>query len=259
MAEEVREHRAAEADSGGEAPGRASALVLRALLLLGLALLGIWLARATTIKDWLEPAGDIARRLQGIGWWSRPAFAVAMGVLVFAGVPRLLFCPLAGAAFGFWSGLAWSLVGTMLSYYGGFLFVRGRARVRRASPMQLPPRLAFLGRDPRLIGVIIARLMPLPGMVITTGLALSAVSHGAYLLGSLIGLIPEAAPLVLLGTGLLQERGRHVAFGAVGAVVLLAIGAWIIQRVSRQGLSHRRVATPAGNDPSESSDSGVGR
>jgi uncharacterized membrane protein YdjX (TVP38/TMEM64 family) len=42
-------------------------------------------------------------------------------------------------------------------------------------------------------------------MVITLGLALSSVSGPAYFVGSLIGLAPEAVPLVLLGAGLLPE------------------------------------------------------
>jgi hypothetical protein len=48
---------------------------------------------------------------------------------------------------------------------------------------------------------------PAPGLVST--IALSRVGHGAYLPGSAIGLVPKAAPLVLLGAGTLHARSRE--------------------------------------------------
>jgi hypothetical protein len=73
----------------------------------------------------------------------------------------------------------------------------------------------------------IARLIPLPGLVST--IALSGVGHGAYLPGSAIGVVARAAPLVLLGTGMVHADPAHLARLAVVAV-LCVVAPWMLMR-----------------------------
>lgn len=210
-------------------------------LLLALALLGIALSRVPAVREFFDRAGPATRWLQAQGPWAGLVFTGGMALLVLLGVPRLLFCPLAGAAFGFWPGLAWSTAATMLSYYSAFLFLRGAAWWRAEPLVQWPEKLAWLRGDVGFGGVVVARLLPLPGMLTTVALSLSGVGHRSYLFGSLVGLLPEAAPLVLLGAGLIEPDARQILkWGA--ALVLGVLGALLLARQFRgRGSSGRRT------------------
>ncbi len=203
-------------------------ILLRAAVLLGVVFTGMLLYRLTPLREWLEPAGRAAAWVRATGWAGGLVFYAGTALLIFLGVPRLVFCPLAGALYGFWGGLALSLAAPTTSYFLTFLVLRGRAE----GPLTgLPAALRFLGRDPGMSGVILARLLPLPGMVITLALALTGVGRRKYLFGTLLGLIPEAAPLVLLGAGWVDRRlGHPLHFGAL-ALLLFGVG----------GLAWRRV------------------
>jgi len=195
------------------------------LAFLAIAVAGAAAYRLTPLKDWLQPAGEAAAWVRQSGFWGVAAFLLGMSALIVAGVPRLLFCPLAGALFGFWGGLAVSAAATMASYYAVFRVIRGR-RIRADDAPSLHPKLAFLAGRPGLAAVIVSRMLPVPGMVVTVALAMCNVRAGVYLMGSLLGLIPEAAPLVLLGAGVLHSAADTPVKLGLAALVCMLV-AWL--------------------------------
>ena len=211
----------------------------------GLVIAGAFVVIApfTPLKHWLESPDAAARWFRGFGSGGVALFGTVMVVSIVVGVPRLLFCPIAGALFGFWNGLALSLAGSLLSYYLVFLFVRGRparGNLGDAGPRPpLHPRLAFLQGDPGVAGVILARLVPLPGALPTLALATSGVGHGAYLSGSAVGLIPEAVPFVLAGSGVVSADASHIARWVVGVLACVA-AAWTLKRYVARNLAATR-------------------
>jgi uncharacterized membrane protein YdjX (TVP38/TMEM64 family) len=201
------------------------AMLGKALLLLAIAVAGAMAYRFTPLKDWLQPAGEAAAWVRQTGLRGAGVFLLGMSVLIVVGVPRLLFCPLAGALFGFWGGFGVSIVGTMISYYAAFRVIRGRrGSTETARPMH--PKLAFLAGQPGLAAVIVSRMLPVPGMIVTVALAMCNVRTSTYLLGSFVGLVPEAAPLVLLGAGILQTGAEAPLKLAVAALVCILV-AWL--------------------------------
>jgi uncharacterized membrane protein YdjX (TVP38/TMEM64 family) len=205
-------------------PVNTRAVLVKSLVLLVLAVLGAILYATTPLKDWLGKAGPVGVWFREMGFFGLLLFTVAASVLILAGVPRLLLCPLAGALYGFWIGLAASLAATMASYYVGFIWIRGRQKHGLDRP-SLPHQLAFLAGDPGFSGVVIGRLAPAPGMVVTLALALSNVSTLSYILGSAIGLIPEAVPAVLAGV---MENDFH-KWGRMAVIALFCIVAgWLV-------------------------------
>lgn len=232
---------------GGDAkaPSMPARVPVKALGLLVLTLLGVLLYRFTPIARFFDPAGEAAAWFAGLGALGPAVFFAGMTVSILIGVPRLLFCPLAGALFGFWGGLAVAMAATLAAYYVAFVFLRERYP---GSPprMLLHPKLAFLGNDPGFGGVVIARLLPLPGMVGTVALSLSGVGHRAYLSGSALGLLPEAVPLVLLGAGLLRGDPRHVAELAVVAVLCVLVPWFLMQKAVRRRLREAGIEPGSG-------------
>ncbi len=163
--------------------------------------------------------------LANLGWMGPVAFVFLVAILVAVGVPRLLLCPAAGMAFGFWAGLLLSQAGTVLGYYVVFLFVRwgGRAFVLRHRPQLL--RFTERIRHQGIPAVILARQLPVHGLLVNLVLSLSPIRHRDFLIGSAIGLIPEAVPCTLIGTGAAQASLARSAGLMVLAVVGLAL-AW---------------------------------
>lgn len=212
-------------------------LLIKAVLLLALALAGAALSRIPAIREALAPAGHVSEWLRNMGGAAIPAFILGTGLLIAMGVPRLVFCPVAGAAFGFGTGLVTSTTATMLAYFGTFLFIRGRL-ADRETPFELPPRLAFLRVDPGLPGVILTRLIPVPGLIGTIALSLSPVRRRTYLLGSFLGLIPEAVPLVLLGAGLFEGNPKQLAWLGAGALLLVVACYLLMRRILRRTADH---------------------
>jgi len=208
------------------AVGRTDRVFVRALLLVLLVIAAAVIVPLTPLARWLEVPHEAADWIRGFGASGVVLFFAGMVALILVGVPRLLFCPVGGALFGFWGGLAYSIASSLAAYYLVFLFVRGRA-----SPPQIrfEGKLAFLRADPGLAGVILARLVPLPGLLPTLALATSGVGHAGYLVGSAIGLAPEAAPLVLLGTGGLHADAAHIARIVVAALACVTV-TWLLAR-----------------------------
>lgn len=165
--------------------------------------------------------------IRDLGIWAVPAFTLGMAVLVTVGVPRLALCTVGGMVFGFWGGMIWGQVGTLLAYYVVFLFVRlGGYR----SHIQALPQLArFSGllRRGGVPAVILARQIPLHGLLINVMLGLSRIRHRDYLLGTLIGILPEAIPFTLVGTSLTQQSDWSKAGYLAGAVILVAL-VWLL-------------------------------
>lgn len=215
-------------------------LVSKVLVLVLLAALGAILSRNPGVHEWLGHGGRLARELRGLGQAAVPAFFLGSALLICLGVPRLVFCPVAGAAFGFWGGLLVSTASTMAAYVATFLFIRGRL-ADSDQPVPLPAALSFLRHDPGISGVILTRLLPVPGLLGTIALSLCPVRTRSFLAGSLVGLIPEAVPFLLLGAGLFDGNPRQLAWMTAGALLVL-LASWLLVRhlLKRHRISPRR-------------------
>jgi uncharacterized membrane protein YdjX (TVP38/TMEM64 family) len=147
-------------------------------------------------------------------------------LLVAAGIPRLVLAAAGGAALGFWSGLLVVQIGSILGHYAVFLIVRwgGRDFVLQRWPTL--SRVADFIHDRGIVGVLLARQLPLHGMLVNLGLGLSRVTHRDFLLGTAIGILPEAIPVTLAAAGLINAPAQHTArFFVVGTIVVAIL--WI--------------------------------
>ena len=84
----------------------------------------VYLVRFTAAREYLGNIQNIKFWLLSLGWVGPAVWIGIVFLLVAAGTPRLLFCPIGGLAFGFWRGLLWTQVATLAGYYVLFLFVR---------------------------------------------------------------------------------------------------------------------------------------
>jgi uncharacterized membrane protein YdjX (TVP38/TMEM64 family) len=158
---------------------------------------------------------------------------LAVGALVMAvAVPRHIVSFLGGYAFGAGLGTALALLATELACVIVFLYGRYvgrplvseriRARVRRIED--------FLAANPFSMTLLI-RLLPV-GNNFATCLAagVSRVPARPFLLGSLVGYIPQTFVFALAGSGIEMGARLRLVVAAVFFIVSGAIGIWLYRK-----------------------------
>ena len=210
-----------------------------------LILLCVVLVAAVAIVQ-LSPVGALVRDVERVraamgrmGAWAYPACLVGSAVLIGCGFPRLVLCGVASAVLGVGWGLGLTQGGALLGYYAVFCFVRwggGEWVIQRR------PRLRAVAntiQDQGVAGVVLARQIPLHGTLINLCLGLSRVKHRHFLIGTAIGLLPEAVPVALVGAGLVKGSMKD-SVGMIGLAALVMCGVWLtgaylLRRRARRG------------------------
>jgi uncharacterized membrane protein YdjX (TVP38/TMEM64 family) len=174
----------------------------------------------------LDHLRDASDRIHSFGAKGPIVLSLSVAVLVAVGLPRLFFCLIAGTALGFWSGLLWAQLGTLIGNYIFFLLVRATdpAWAERILAKRGNLREVILERG--VSGVIIARQLPFPGLVINLVCALLPLRQIPFLLGTIIGQLPQAIPVTLIGAGILQPSLKK-SISVIGLAVVAAILSWI--------------------------------
>lgn len=177
---------------------------LLALLLLLPLLIGpnaaAWLAdRAAAWRGPIERLGAVP---------GAALVAIATAAAVVLGTPRLPLAAAAGLLLGLPVGLAASILGSLAGAWGDFAIAR-RAAGRPCGPADIVRPDDSLLRRLRCHGpfaVALLRLAPLPGAAINLLLAVTPCTTRDFLLGSVLGFLPEAVPAVLAGARLAAAR-----------------------------------------------------
>lgn len=185
------------------------------------------------VMEYLASAQEVAQKLTQSGWEGHLFFFFGATILVLLGMPRLLFCGIGGMAFGWWLGLIYAVLATLLAYYLQFIFVRWGGKPFVEKYLKKYPNAGKYVRDEGLSAVILARQVPLPGIALNFAFGLSTVRKRDYLLGTLVGQIPEALPCTLIGAGLLENSAESLILTlavAVAAFALLWFGFHLLTR-----------------------------
>ncbi len=236
------------ADRPSSLKSPASDFSWKPLVMLAVVLAGFALVYFTPARGYLADLQAVKYRLVSLGWMGPAAWIGIVLVLVAAGIPRRLFCPISGLAFGFWYGLLWTQMATLAGYYALFLFVRwgGQDFVLRHWPRVGRLKEHFRGHSAALV-VFAVRQLPISGLLINFLLGLSPIRHRHFLIGTAFGILPEAIPFTLVTSGVvkLSSRNTPLYIAAAAGMLLLACGAlWYFSRHSRI-LSELRDTTGA--------------
>ena len=184
------------------------------------------LAQEMLSESWID------QQVRGKGVSGELLFVAVGGVATALAVPRHIVSFLGGYAFGLGLGTALALAATELGCVLAFYYARlvGRplaakrlgARVRRIED--------FLSANPFSMTLLI-RLLPV-GSNLATCLAagVSRVPAQPFLLGSLLGYLPQTFVFALAGSGIEMGGSLRLAFAVVFFVVSSAIGIWLYRK-----------------------------
>jgi len=223
------------------------------LIVLAVVAVAFALVYFTPARKYLANIQSVKYWLLSLGWLGPAAWIGIVFLLVAAGMPRLLFCPIGGLAFGFWHGLLWTQVATLAGYYALFLFVRwgGRDFVLRHWPRVGRLKEHFHGHSAALL-VFAVRQLPISGLIINFLLGLSPIRHRHFLLGTAFGILPEAIPFTLVASGMLKLTGGNTPLyigAAVGVLLLVCAALWYFSRHSKLLADLRHVTEAADEEP----------
>ncbi len=204
---------------------------LAIIALIVIALLG--LVYFSPLRQYLSRWQELAGMLRRFGLWAPLIFTASVMLLVSAGFPRLAFCVIGGSTFGFWQGLLWAQLGTLAGTYAVFLLARSKAEWVRHYIEKRGHVQDFIRRQ-GIPGVILARQLPMPSLVVNLACGLVSFTHREFLVGTVIGQLPEAIPCTLIGAGLLRasfaESAGYIALAVATAIVLFLCARAILRR-----------------------------
>jgi len=226
----------------------------RLLIILAVVGAAFVLVYSTPARTYLRNIQSVKYWLMSLGWVGPAAWMGIVFLLVAMGMPRLLFCPIGGLAFGFWQGLLWTQVATLAGSYALFLFVRwgGRDFVLRHWPRVGRLKEHFDGHSAAIL-VFAVRQLPISGLVIDFLLGMSPIRHRHFLIGTAFGILPEAIPLTLVASGVVGLTGRNTPLEvalAMGVLLLLSFTMWYFSRHSKL-LAELRSKTKAPDEEAE--------
>jgi uncharacterized membrane protein YdjX (TVP38/TMEM64 family) len=217
-----------ELDAPETATDQSPSWIKMAFLAIGAGLL-LTVVYYSPLKQYLSHWHEVSEQIRSYGALAPLVVVAGVAVLVAIGFPRLLFCIIAGMALGFWSGLLWAQLGTLIGNYALFIVVRAGGRQWAERLVTKRARLNEILQRKGVLGVILARQLPLPGLIVNLACALLPIRHVDFLLGTIIGQLPQAIPCTLIGAGVLQVSfSRSVS--VIGLAVVLSVLAWIAIR-----------------------------
>jgi uncharacterized membrane protein YdjX (TVP38/TMEM64 family) len=162
-------------------------------------------------------------------------FVLVSSLLIMIGTPRLIFFTFGGFAFGLWSGLCYSLGACLAGSFLAFSLARWGARAwlaERFGDKRLIKRI--VAARPSIPAIALFRFLPISNALVNIGLALSAADSRQFLLGSLLGYLPQGLIAVLIGSGLAENSTGSGALQMGMASVLLLIVVYWTARMRRQ-------------------------
>ena len=194
----------------------------------------------TDLREILDNTSRLKSLVQGQGAWGPVSFIASSAILILVGMPRLLFCVLGGVLFGFIEGLIYSQLATIVGAYGTFLFARWGTQGWVERLKKDESRIYRMMENPTLLTVFLTRQLPSGGVFISLFLGFSSVSHVNFVIGSLLGFLPEAIPAVLIGSGA-GKTSMMLAFAQIlTAAAVLILAGIVILRLSAAYKKHHK-------------------
>ncbi len=199
----------------------AKAALLAAFLVAALALI-----RFSPLGDYLKISNVTAlqQRLAEFSRWAPVIFLLGGAVLIALGAPRSLISILGGMVFGLFQGvvlaLAASLLGSMAIFWLTRLLGRPLFKQKTGSYQNI---IEQYSKSNGFLLVILLRQLPLTCILVNVLIGLTSITTGAFLLGSIVGLLPETVIFALYGSSLQTGFVLRISVASFLLVLLVLI------------------------------------
>lgn len=192
-----------------------------------------------TVEHWLGAASNQP--------WGLPVAVGCFAALAFLGVPQIILIAAAVVAFGPWTGLAYSWVGTLVSAMIGFWLGRqfGARILRDFAGRGVNRFMRMIGENGFLASLIVRLVPSAPFIVVNMAAGVTPMRTRDFIAGTGVGIIPKIALTAFAGNSVLQAmRGggmQHIVILALVAAIWIGAG-WM----ARNWLKRRERETGDG-------------
>lgn len=187
-------------------------------------------------------------RGQGLSGWV--IFISAGGLFTAIGFPRQVISFLGGYAFGVVKGATVAVLATGLGCFLTFFYARflGRAFVQRKFPRKIKRIDDFLKDDPFAMTLLI-RLLPIGNNMATSAAAgVSAVQPRSFIVGSILGYIPQTIVFALAGSGVELDPFWRISLSVILFIVSGLLGVYLYRKYRHGKTLGREIETQLSGD-----------
>ena len=198
--------------------------IIKTLLLVILLTGSLTVLRFSPRWYYLDPSyiSLLQDKLAGFRSMAPFVFFAGGALLIAMGVPRTIFSFLGGMVFGFLTG---TFLAIAAAFAGSVVIIwLTRFLGRPLFHQKIGHRLkAIEGRleDNGFLVVLILRQLPLPSILVNVLIGLSSINSTAFIFGSLLGLIPEAAIFALFGSSVREDFALRISLASLSLIVLI--------------------------------------
>ncbi len=219
----------------------------RAALLALLVIAGVAIVYVSPVRGLLSRTGIEGLRgwLASAGPWAPAVFLALTAGGVSIGAPRLLFAAVGGLSFGWLPGSLLALLGTLAGCLVTFGYARtlGRSWLQARSGARLE-RVNNAFRDHGILVNLAIRAAPVGNCHVANLLmAVSPISTRDFIIGTLLGTLPETVIYALFASAAAQGTLRAgLAHAVGGGVLLLVLGTTHLMMLRRSVVARNAVA-----------------
>lgn len=191
----------------------------------------------------------LQQRLQDFKGLAPVIFLIGGAVLITLGTPRSVVSMLGGLVFGFLGGILLALLSALLGSTMIFGLTKwlGRPLFKQKVGEYLTAIENHTKADGLLL-VIIMRQLPLTSLLINVLIGLTSISWAIFMLGSIIGLLPETIIFALFGSSLQESFILRVSVASsLWIILILAIRLFFRHSPLAQALAQKLKAIRPGN------------
>ena len=211
--------------------------IIKALILIGFLVASFALIRFSPLADYLKisKVDYIQQRLAEFHGWAPVAFLLGGAVLILLGAPRSLISILGGMMFGLFYGIVLALAAALLGSIVIFWLTRllGRPLFKQKVGLHLNV-IENHSRDHPFLIVILLRQLPLTCLLVNVLIGLTSISTMLFLLGSIVGLLPETIIFALFGSSV---QGSFVWRVSLAGFLLILLGLIVKNHYQRSPLA----------------------
>ena len=179
----------------------------------------------------LEQMPLLKEKLAGLPWIvNRLVFVLGGALVIICGLGRSLVSLAGGLFYGVWEGVIFSLTAALVGSLVIFTFVRFFKRPLFSHKLgKYLARVDQLVADNGILAVILIRLLPLTSLLLNVLIAMTRVTLPEFVIGSLIGFLPETLVFSLYGSSTQGGFLSKVTI-ASGLLVAVVVGCKIFSR-----------------------------
>ena len=225
--------------------------LIKALLLAALLIAVLAIVRFSPLGEHLKMSNmeALKQRLVQFGALAPLVFLLGGAVAITLGMPRSVVSILGGLVFGLLGGILLALLAALLG--STFIFLLTKWLGRPLFKQKVGDYLKVLENHTRTDGfliVIIMRQLPLTSLLINVLIGLTSISMGIFLLGSMVGLLPETVIFALFGSSLQENFVLRVSMAStLWIILILAIRMFFRRSPLAQSIARKLKAIKTGH------------